>query len=49
MRCEDHPCCGHTDQDPCDGAPSYTASEFNEAFYCDMCGYAHMGPCGWDE
>ena len=19
MRCEDYPCCGHSEQDPCDG------------------------------
>jgi hypothetical protein len=30
MKCEDYPCCGHTDQDPCerqwydDGPPAFT-------------------------
>jgi hypothetical protein len=51
MRCEDFPCCGHDlSGNPCDGVPSYTASEFDEAFYCGMCGFAHQGDCrSWDD
>lgn len=46
MRCEDYPCCGHNmSDDPCDGNPSYTATEYAEAFWCDFCGFPHDGYC----
>lgn len=46
--CEDYPCCGHTDGDPCDGVT------VREPWYCDECGgYHRVGlycPLGdWDE
>lgn len=36
--CEDYPCCGHTDLDPCPsrGVPA------TEPWYCDYCGYNHV-------
>jgi hypothetical protein len=44
--CEDYPCCGHTRLDPCPGEPVVmTAEEFEEANYCDDCGFAHLGLC----
>ena len=45
--CEDYPACGHTDQDPCPGRgpQAMTAEEAAEAYYCDRCGYSHLGPC----
>lgn len=45
MRCEDYPCCGHTDHDPCPG-------QFvpDEPWYCDDCGIDHYGlTCPVDE
>lgn len=36
MRCEDYPCCGHTDLDPCD-----TKNVETEMWYCDYCGTYH--------
>lgn len=46
--CEDYPCCGHTDQDPCPGR-----SVISEPWYCDECGgYHHSLYCpvqDWDE
>lgn len=36
--CEDYPCCGHTDGDPCPGRGTIT-----EPWYCDQCGYDHSG------
>jgi hypothetical protein len=46
-RCEDYPCCGHTDLDPCDG------NVISEPWYCDDCGGYHFSlycPDGqWDE
>lgn len=48
MYCEDFPCCGHTDMDPCPGR-----SVVMEPWYCDDCGVMHYGECeyydGWDE
>ena len=38
-RCEDFPCCGHTDRDPCPGQ-----AVVNEPWYCDECGIYHMHP-----
>lgn len=34
--CEDYPCCGHTDQDPCPGRGAITVP-----WYCDLCGCDH--------
>jgi len=34
--CEDYPCCGHTDLDPCPGR-----SVISEPWYCDDCGTHH--------
>lgn len=39
--CEDYPCCGHTDGDPCPGR----GPVFSEAWYCDTCGVDHRGLC----
>lgn len=41
MRCEDYPCCGHTDGLGCDYVPNYTyiyahASCDHEMGYCDL-------------
>lgn len=36
MFCEDYPCCGHTDKDPCDPRAALV-----EPWYCDECGYEH--------
>lgn len=50
--CEDYPCCGHTDKDPCPGRGkvAMTRDEWEQANYCDMCGYSHAGPCPvWEE
>jgi ssDNA-binding Zn-finger/Zn-ribbon topoisomerase 1 len=38
-RCEDYPCCGHTDRDPCPGQ-----AVIDEPWYCDECGIYHMHP-----
>lgn len=38
MRCEDYPCCGHTDNNPC---PGQTITD--EPWYCDECGFNHAG------
>lgn len=44
--CEDYPCCGHTRLDPCPGQEVVmTQDEWNEANYCDDCGFSHSGPC----
>lgn len=40
--CEDYPCCGHTNLDPCSGATTGSPD------YCDICGYRHFGDCGDD-
>ncbi len=37
--CEDYPCCGHRDSDPCPGR----GSPMDEPWYCDDCGYMHYG------
>lgn len=46
--CEDYPCCGHTDLDPCPGR-----AVVSEAWYCDDCGgYHHSLYCpveDWDD
>lgn len=34
--CEDFPCCGHTDRDPCPGR-----AVVDEPWYCDECGIYH--------
>lgn len=39
--CEDYPCCGHTDSDPCPGR----GAPVDEAWYCDDCGMDHRGLC----
>lgn len=45
MRCEDFPCCGHTDRDPCPGQ-----SMISEPWYCDDCGFNHYGlTCPYDD
>jgi hypothetical protein len=38
--CEDYPCCGHTDRDPCPGR-----AVVDEPWYCDDCGINHYGEC----
>lgn len=43
MYCEDYPCCGHTDGDPCPGR-----SVISEPWYCDYCGMYHYGECPGD-
>lgn len=44
--CEDYPCCGHTDKDPCPDRPA----PVNEPWYCDDCGFEHYGPfCPYEE
>lgn len=40
MYCEDYPCCGHTDKDPCD-----PRNVISEPWYCDQCGINHYGEC----
>lgn len=52
--CEDYPCCGHTDLDPCPGRGSVamTGEQAAEAYYCDDCGFSHVGACDdryWDD
>lgn len=37
--CEDYPCCGHTDKDPCPGR----GAPVDEPWYCDACGVNHIG------
>lgn len=41
--CEDYPCCGHTDGDPCPGR-AYA----QEPWWCDECGAHHLGLCPGD-
>lgn len=43
MYCEDYPCCGHTDLDPCPGR-----SVIQEPWYCDECGIHHINECPGD-
>lgn len=40
--CEDYPCCGHTNLDPCPGR----GSGVQEPWYCDTCGVNHINECG---
>lgn len=49
-RCEDFPCCGHTDGDPCPGqGVVMTAEEAADAYWCDRCGWSHTGGCVEDD
>ena len=44
--CEDYPCCGHTRLDPCPGdAVVMSHGEWQEAYWCDQCGFSHQGDC----
>lgn len=36
-QCEDFPCCEHADNFPVDDNPAM--------YYCDMCGFSHVGDC----
>lgn len=35
--CEDFPCCEHADNYPVDDNP--------QLYYCDICGFSHVGDC----
>lgn len=48
-RCEDYPCCGHTDGDGCQTLPSHTADYWTELYYKDPDLYDEMDQYGWPD
>jgi hypothetical protein len=57
-RCEDYPCCGHTDGDGCQTLPEHTSAYWlnsphlgcdHEAGICDAYDYDCCPDCGSDE
>jgi hypothetical protein len=47
VRCEDAPCCG------CCGTNLYGVNQEADddpiTYYCDDCGFNHVGPCPYEE
>lgn len=49
-RCEDYPCCGHTDGDGCQTLPEHTSEHWMELMRQDPDLYDEMDQMGyWDE
>lgn len=47
-RCEDYPCCGHTDGDGCQTLPSHTAAFWSDMMRRDPDWYDMMDQNGWE-